>query len=405
MSALPQSVAKRVYVIGTCDTKQRELDYVRSLIAAVGVPVVLLDVGTKGGGVADVSASQIASHHERGPDAVLGLDDRGAAVAAMGEALVAYLATRDDVGAVIGLGGSGNTAIVTQGMRSLRVGIPKLMVSTIASGNVAPYVGPCDICMMYSITDVAGINSINRVVLGNAANAIAGMATGEIPRIADAKEQIGLTQFGVTTACVDQVRTVLEGDYECMVFHATGIGGQSMEKLIDSGYLVGAIDITTTEVADFLVGGVLPCSEDRFGAVARTQIPYVASCGALDMVNFGGFDSLPEKFRQRRLYKHNPQVTLMRTTPQENKLFGEWIATRLNDCSGPVRLLIPERGVSAIDAPGKPFHDPEADQALFAALEATLKPTPKRRLVRLPMHINDKAFAEALAQSYREIAR
>jgi uncharacterized protein (UPF0261 family) len=404
MSATPQSAVKRVYVVGTCDTKQRELEYVRSLIAAAGVPVVLLDVGTRESGIADVSASEIASHHKRGPAAVLGLDDRGAAVAAMGEALVAYLATRDDVGGVIGLGGSGNTAIVTQGMRSLQVGIPKLMVSTIASGNVAPYVGPCDICMMYSITDVAGINSINRVVLGNAAHAIAGMAKSEIPRIEGGKKQIGLTQFGVTTACVDQVRTSLERDYECMVFHATGIGGQSMEKLIDGGYLVGAIDITTTEVADFLVGGVLPCTEERFGAVARTQIPYVASCGALDMVNFGGIDSVPEKFRDRRLYKHNPQVTLMRTTPEENKLFGEWIATRLNDCGGPVCLLIPEHGVSAIDAPGKPFHDPEADQALFAALEATLKPTPRRRLVRLPLHINDKAFADALAQAFREIA-
>lgn len=395
---------KKIYVIGTCDTKQRELEYVKSLISAAGVPVVLVDVGTRGTGAADVSAAEVASHHKQGGAAVIGLDDRGAAVAAMGEALVAYLATRDDVGGVIGLGGSGNTAIVTQGMRSLRVGVPKVMVSTIASGNVAPYVGPCDICMMYSITDVAGINSINRVVLGNAAHAIAGMVKNELPKVEGGKKQIGLTQFGVTTTCVDQVRASLEADYECMAFHATGIGGQSMEKLVDSGFLVGVIDITTTEVADFLIGGVLPCTEDRFGAIARTQIPYVASCGALDMVNFGSMETVPEKFRQRRFYKHNPQVTLMRTTPEENKQFGEWIAKRLNDCGGPVRFLIPELGVSAIDAPEKPFYDPEADRALFTALESNLKQTSKRRLVRLPLHINDKAFAEALAKTFREIA-
>lgn len=395
---------KKIYVIGTCDTKQRELDYVKSLIAAAGVPVVLVDVGTRGTGTADVSAAEVATHHKQGRTAVVGLDDRGAAVAAMGEALVAYLATRDDVGGVIGLGGSGNTAIVTQGMRSLRVGIPKVMVSTIASGNVAPYVGPCDICMMYSITDVAGINSINRVVLGNAAHAIAGMVKSELPKVEGGRKQIGLTQFGVTTSCVDQVRAALEPDYECMVFHATGIGGQSMEKLVDGRFLVGVVDITTTEVADLLIGGVLPCTEDRFGAIARTRIPYVASCGALDMVNFGAIETVPERFRQRRLYKHNPQVTLMRTTPEENKLFGEWIAKRLNDCDGPVRFIIPENGVSAIDAPGKPFHDPEADRALFTALEANLKQTSRRRLVRLPLHINDKAFAEALANAFREIA-
>jgi uncharacterized protein (UPF0261 family) len=398
-------VVKSVYVVGTCDTKQQELDYVKSMVVAAGMPAILIDVGTKSRGTADVAAAEIARHHPRGSDAVLGLEDRGAAIEGMGQALTAYLKTRDDIAGVIGLGGSGNTAIVTQAMRALPVGLPKFMVSTIASGNVAPYVGPCDICMMYSITDIAGLNRINRTVLGNAAHAIAGMASRAVPDIRGGKPEIGLTQFGVTTACVDQVRAELEKDFDCMVFHATGIGGQSMEKLVDGGFLSGVIDITTTEVADYLLGGVLPCTEDRFGAIARTKVPYVVSCGALDMVNFWAMDTVPEKFRARNLYKHNPQVTLMRTTAEENKRFGEWIAHKLNECEGPVRLLIPEGGVSAIDAPGKPFHDPDADRALFAALEGNINQTPQRRVIRLPLHINDVKFSQALAQNFREIAR
>jgi uncharacterized protein (UPF0261 family) len=397
---------KRIYVIGTADTKGRELLYVKTLIEAAGVPALLVDVGTRGGARnADVTAAEVASHHGRGSSAVLGLDDRGAAVTGMSEALCRFLETRDDIGGVIGLGGSGNTGLVTTGMRALPVGLPKLMVSTLASGNVAQYVGPCDICMMYSVTDVAGINSISSIVLGNAAHAIVGMVQREVPALPAGKKQIGLTMFGVTTACVDQVRSNLERDYECLVFHATGIGGQSMEKLVDSGLLSGVIDVTTTEVADYLVGGILPCNEDRFGAIARTQVPYVASVGALDMVNFWGRSTIPEQFHNRNFYMHNPQVTLMRTTPEENKRFGEWIATRLNTCDGSIRLLIPENGVSAIDAEGKPFYDPEADGALFAALESTLKQTARRKLVRLPYHINDVEFSAALVAAFREIAR
>jgi uncharacterized protein (UPF0261 family) len=396
---------KSVYVVGTCDTKQAELEFVKSLIVAAGVPAVLVDVGTRSGSSrADIPAEEVAGHHPGGRAAVLGLDDRGAAIGAMGEALVAFLATRGDIAGVIGLGGSGNTNLVTRGMRSLPAGLPKIMVSTIASGDVAPYVGPCDICMMYSITDIAGINSINSVVLGNAAHAIVGMVSRPPPAYHGRERQIGLTQFGVTTPCVDQVRAELGADYDCVVFHATGIGGRSMEKLVDGGFLTGVIDITTTEVADFLLGGILPCTEDRFGAIARTRVPYVGSCGALDMVNFGGIDTVPQRYSGRKFYEHNPQVTLMRTTAAENRAFGEWIADRLNRCEGPVRFLIPEKGVSAIDAEGKPFHDPEADAALFAALQATLRQTDNRRLIRLPLHINDPAFAQALAQNFREIS-
>lgn len=395
----------KVYVIGTCDTKEAELLYAKRLIEAQGVPAVLVDVGTKAPGKApDVTAAEVASHHPDGMGAVLGLDDRGRAVGAMARALARYLTSRKDIGAVLGLGGSGNTALVTEGMRALPIGTPKLMVSTVASGNVAPYVGPNDIAMMYSVTDVAGINAISRKVLGNAAHAVAGMAKFHVPAGSGDKPAIGMTMFGVTTACCTMVREALEGAHDVFTFHATGTGGQSMEKLADSGLVTGLIDITTTEVPDLLMGGVFPCTEDRFGAVARTRLPYVGSVGACDMVNFGAKETVPAKYQGRNLYVHNPQVTLMRTTPAENKAIGEWIAAKLNACEGGVRFLLPLGGVSAIDVPGMPFHDPEADAALFAAIRATLKQTAKRRLVELPLPINDPAFAAACVQHFREIA-
>jgi uncharacterized protein (UPF0261 family) len=395
----------KVYVIGTCDTKEAELLYAKRLVEAQGVPAVLVDVGTKAPGQApDVTAAQVAAHHPEGVGAVLGLDDRGRAVAGMAAALARFLATRDDIGAVLGLGGSGNTALVTEGMRSLPIGVPKLMVSTVASGNTAPYVGPNDIAMMYSVTDVAGINAISRVVLGNAAHAAAGMARFRVPAGSGDKPALGMTMFGVTTSCCTMVREALEAEWDVFTFHATGTGGQSMEKLADSGLVRGLIDVTTTEVPDFLMGGVFPCTEDRFGAVARTRLPYVGSVGACDMVNFGAKETVPAKYQARNLYVHNPQVTLMRTTPEENKAIGEWIATRLNACEGEVRFLLPLGGVSAIDAPGKPFHDPAADEALFAAIRATFRQTPKRKLIELPHNVNDAPFAAAIVQHFREIA-
>ncbi|NMG40913.1 UPF0261 family protein [Chelativorans sp. ZYF759] len=396
----------KVYVIGTCDTKMEELSYARDLIVKAGVEAVLVDVGTRGTGAgADISAGDIASRHPQGRDAVLGGNDRGAAVGAMARALAIWLAERGDIGAVLGLGGSGNTALVTEAMRALPVGVPKLMVSTVASGNVAPYVGPNDIAMMYSVTDVAGLNAISRKVIGNAAHAAAGMAKWAVPAATSDKPGIGITMFGVTTDCVTQLRRLLDADYETYVFHATGTGGQSMEKLADSGLVDGMIDVTTTEVADMLMGGVFACTEDRFGAVARTRLPYVGSVGAVDMVNFGAKETVPEKYRGRNLYVHNPQVTLMRTTAEENKAIGEWIASRLNQCEGDIRFLLPLGGVSAIDAPGMPFHDPDADAALFAAIRATFRQTDRRRLIEVPHNINDAAFAELLAQQFREIVK
>jgi uncharacterized protein (UPF0261 family) len=395
---------KRVYVVGTADTKGPELLYVKALVEGAGAPALLVDIGTRPSQIpVDVRAATVAAAHPRGASHVLGGSDRGTSVEAMGEAFGQFLVARDDIAGVIGIGGGGGTSMITAGLRRLPVGVPKLMVSTLAAGDVKPFVGASDITMMPSVTDVAGLNRISRVVLGNAAHAIAGMAIRPIPQVA-AKPAIGLTMFGVTTPCVTQVTQRLSDRYDCLVFHATGTGGQAMEKLVDSGMLEGVIDVTTTEICDLLVGGVLSAGPDRLGAIQRTGVPYVGSTGALDMVNFWALDTVPAQFRSRNLYRHNPQVTLLRTTPDECRRIGEWIGHKLNACPGPIRFLIPEHGVSAIDAPGQPFYDPAADNALLEALEKTLEPTAERRLVRLPLHINEPQFADALVENFLEIA-
>jgi uncharacterized protein (UPF0261 family) len=399
-----------IYVAGTCDTKGSELAYVTQLIRAAGVAAALVDLSTGGpegkpAAAADIAPGEVAACHPQGAAAVF-TGDRGSAVAAMAEAFERFIAGRRDVSGLIGLGGSGGTALIAPAMRALPVGVPKLMVSTIASGNVAPYVGPSDIAMMYSVTDIAGLNRISRVVLANAARAIAGMAASGPPPADDLEDKpaLGITMFGVTTPCVTRLTRHLAEDWDCLVFHATGTGGQAMEKLVSSSLMAGVIDVTTTEVADLLMGGIFPCGEDRFGAVQCMKVPCVVSCGALDMVNFGARETVPERYRHRLLYRHNPQVTLMRTTAEENARMGRWIAERLDRCAGRISLLIPERGVSALDAPGQPFHDPAADAALFSALEAGIRPIADRQVVRLPLHINDDAFADALAAHFREIA-
>ncbi|MGH9041730.1 MAG: Tm-1-like ATP-binding domain-containing protein [Acidimicrobiia bacterium] len=404
----------KAYVVGTFDTKGDELAYVAGLIREAGVETVTVDLSTvgdrgSGAGVAgtDVAAAEVAACHPDGAAAVF-TGDRGSAVGAMAAAFERFLAGRSDVGGVIGLGGSGGTALVTPAMQGLPVGIPKVMVSTLASGDVSAYVGPSDIAMVHSVTDVAGLNRISRRVLGNAAHALAGMVARPVadPDGGEAtglKPALGLTMFGVTTPCVTQITELLAGDYDCLVFHATGTGGRSMEKLVDSGLIEAVIDVTTTEVCDHLMGGVLSAGPDRLGAIARTGVPYVGSCGALDMVNFGAADTVPERYQGRNLYVHNPQVTLMRTTPEECGRIGEWIGEKLNACNGPVRFLIPEGGVSAIDAPGGPFRDEGADKALFDALTATVTETADRRLVRLPHHINDPEFAAAVVAAFCEL--
>lgn len=395
-------MSKRVYVVGTFDTKSEELLYVDGLLKAAGLQTVKVDLSTQGrNAAADIGPSEIAAQIPGTKD-VLALNDRGKSMGAMSESFAAFVKSRNDIAGMIGLGGSGNTTLVTAGMRALPVGVPKVMVSTQAGGG---YAGATDICMIYAVTDVAGLNSISRTVFANAAHALAGMVTRQLPRDEKAKPAVGMTMFGVTTPCVTKIRTAIEKDYDCLVFHATGIGGKSMEKLIDSGMIGAAIDITTTEVADHLMGGVCSAGEDRFGAYIRMRIPAVFSVGALDMVNFGMIETVPEKYRNRNLYKHNPHTTLMRTTRDENAAMGLWIAQKLNACEGPVRMLIPEKGVSAIDAPGKPFHDPEADAALFGALEKHINRNKDRQVIRLPLHINDSDFAGAAVEHFREITR
>lgn len=400
-----KTMDRAAYIVGTFDTKAKDLLYIKSCLDRCRLRTVTVDLSTsRKPSPASISPTEVARHHPGGIEAVF-TGDRGSSVAGMAEALVRFLAGRRDVGGIISAGGSGGTALATPAMRSLPVGVPKVMVSTVASGNVRQYVGPSDICMMYSVTDVAGINRISASVLANAAHALAGMIGFKLEEDRSRLPAIGLTMFGVTTPCVQAVTKALQTRYDCLVFHATGTGGQSMEKLADSGMLEGVIDVTTTEIADHLVGGVMSAGEDRMGAIIRSRIPYVGSCGALDMVNFEAMNTVPEKFKDRKLYAHNPQVTLMRTTPTENRELARFIAAKLNRMEGPVRFLVPLKGVSLIDAPGKPFHDPEADRMLFETLEKEFKPGHHRRLIKLDLNINDPAFAEALVDNFLEIIR
>jgi uncharacterized protein (UPF0261 family)/ABC-type branched-subunit amino acid transport system ATPase component len=398
------SAARAAYVAGTFDTKGRELFFLRQCLERLGLRVVTVDLSTSGKpSTASVHPREVARHHPQGEAAVFS-GDRGGAVSAMALAFENFIVTRRDVGGIVSAGGSGGTSLATPAMRALPIGLPKVMVSTMASGDTRPYVGPSDICMMYPVTDVQGINRISEKVLSNAAHALAGMIAHPPPTEGSVKPALGLTMFGVTTPCVQAVTQLLADDYDCLVFHATGVGGQSMEKLADSGLLAGVIDVSTTEIADEIAGGTLSAGPTRLDVFARHALPYVGSCGALDMANFGAWDTVPERFKARRLYRHNPNVTLMRTTPDENRAIGEFIAAKLNAMRGPMRFLIPEGGVSAIDKPGQPFHDPEANRALFAAIEQRFRPGPERRLVKLPLHINDEAFADALVAAWREVA-
>lgn len=393
-----------IYCVGTADTKGEELAFLAGAIRAAGGNPLIVDVGTRAATIAvDIPAASIAAHHRDGAQAVLGGDDRGIAVAAMAEAFTRFISARTDISGIVGIGGGGGTSIVTSGMQSLPLGLPKLMVSTLASSDVSGFVGVSDIVMMPSVTDMAGLNGLSRIILHNAAQAITAMAMHAPSRVED-KPALALTMFGVTTPCVTAISKMLSADYDCMVFHATGTGGRTAEKLVDSGMVRGVIDITTTEVCDLLFGGVLPATEDRFGAIARTGLPCVMSVGALDMVNFWAPETMPERYAGRLIYRHNANITLMRTTAAENAEMGRWIGDKLNQCSGPVRLLIPEKGVSALDIEGGAFFDPEADAALFEALEATVSQTERRRIVRLPLHINDPEFAEAAVAAFRQIA-
>lgn len=393
-------------VVGTFDTKGAELEFIALSLRNRGVRVKTIDLSTSGKpSTANVSPQEIASHHVGGSDVVFS-DDRGKSVNAMAAAFAVWIEQQSNINGIISAGGSGGTTLATAGMRKLAVGIPKIMVSTVASGEVGHYVGPCDIMMMYSVADVQGINAITSLILANAAHALAGMILGLPATNADRRDQratVGFSMFGVTTPCVQALQKKLGADFECLIFHATGAGGRAMENLVDSNLINAVLDITTTEVADMIVGGVFPATEDRFGAVIRKAIPFVGSVGALDMVNFGPCKTVPDKFANRKFVVHNDSVTLMRTTPDENRKFGIWIGERLNLMPGEVRFLLPEGGVSSLDAPEKPFYDLEASQALFEAVEKTVQQTPKRQVQRVPGNINDPSFITAALDAFADI--
>jgi uncharacterized protein (UPF0261 family) len=394
---------RTVLLLGTLDTKGEELGFLRDRLRAAGAGVLLADVGTLGpaGIEPDISREDVGAETGVDVGALGAAGDRGAAIGAMAGAAAALARRLYDEGRIHGVlsaGGSGNTAIATAAMQALPVGVPKLMVSTMAAGDTRDYVGGVDVTMMASVTDVAGINSISSRVLANAAAAMAGMVLAEAPQLEGGRPLVAATMFGVTTPCVTRARDALEArGYEVLVFHATGTGGKAMEALAEGGLLAGVLDVTTTELCDDLVGGVLSAGPTRLEAAGRAGVPQVVSLGALDMVNFGARETVPPKFEDRNLYVHNPSVTLMRTTRQECAELGRRIAAKLARATGPVSLFVPLKGVSMIDAEGQPFHHPEADVALFEALREGLAGT-QVELVELDNNINDEEFAMAMAE-------
>jgi uncharacterized protein (UPF0261 family) len=389
-----------VLLIGTLDTKGPEYEFVRDLIRGRGVSTLVMDLGTAGEPFfgADITAEEVARRGGSSLATIRERNDRGEAVNVMlagARAITRELHGAGRFDGVFGMGGGGGSAMISAAMRELPVGVPKVLVSTMASGNTAPYVDVKDLTMMYSVVDIAGLNPLSRRILGNAAGAIVGMVTQHHAPAAD-RPLIAATMFGVTTPCVTAARARLEAaGYEVLVFHATGSGGRAMEGLIDDGWFAGVLDVTTTEWADEVVGGVLTAGPDRLSAAARNEVPQVVSVGALDMVNFGAPESIPSKFKDRLFYRHNPSVTLMRTTPGECREIGKQIASQLNRAKGRIVVLLPLRGVSMIDREGQPFHDPAADAALFESVRANLrKDIPLREL---DAHVNDTEFAHALA--------
>jgi uncharacterized protein (UPF0261 family) len=400
-----------VLLVGTLDTKGVECLLVRDLLRAAGADCLVLDAGVLNPPLfpADVPREEVYAAAGTSLDAVRAAGDRGGAItaAAKGAAAIAQrLHAEGRLDGVLGLGGSAGTTIATAAMRALPFGVPKLVVSTMASGQVRPYVGVRDVTMMYSVVDLSGLNRISRTVLTNAANAMIGMvgrqpAARQQTAPTDDRPLVTATMFGVTTPCVEAARAWLErAGYEVLVFHATGTGGQTMEAFIADGLIAGVLDVTTTELADELVGGVLSAGPDRLTAAALAWVPQAVGLGALDMVNFGPPETVPEKFKGRRFYRHNPTVTLMRTTPEENDRLGKEIAQKASAARGPTAVFVPLRGVSALDREGQPFWWPEADQALFQSLRDWM--SPHVRLVELDLHVNDPAFAQAMADCLLE---
>ena len=396
-------MAKTVCIVGTMDTKGVEFSFIKSQIESAGVSTCVINTGILGEPqlTPDISADEVAQAGGSSLQALRDEGDRGNSVAVMAQGAATRVAEKHAAGeidGIISLGGSAGTTIGTTAMQAVPVGVPKIMVSTLASGDTSPYVQSKDICMMYSVVDIAGINRLSRQILANAAGAIVGMVNAEAPAATADKPLIAATMFGVTTPCVTKAREVLEAaGYEVLVFHATGTGGQAMEDLVKGGFLAGVLDATTTELADELVGGVLSAGPDRLEAAGETGLPQVVAPGALDMVNFGPPDTVPEQFKDRLFYQHNPTVTLMRTTPEETAELGRIMARKLSEAKGPTTVVIPTRGISAIDQTGQPFDSPEARTAWIENLKAHIGDNVT--VVEMDAHINDDAFATKLAET------
>lgn len=404
-----------VAILCTLDTKGPEGECVRQRLVELGLPALMIDTGILGepGAVADVSREDVAVAAGADLAALRHAADRGRAVATMARgaaSVVAGLHRSGRLAGLLGLGGSAGASIAAAAAQELPVGLPKLIVSTMVAGDTRAYVGLKDVTLMYPVVDIAGLNRVSRAVLGNAAAAMAGMARRYVAQQqasaapGEDRPLIAATMFGVTTPCVTEAREYLEGrGYEVLVFHATGTGGRAMEGLVEDGLVDGVLDVTTTEWADELVGGVLSAGPSRLEAMGRRGIPHVVAPGALDMVNFGPRETVPPQFKKRLFYPHNRQVTLMRTTAEENRRLGEIIAAKLNGGGGPVELFLPLRGVSAIDREGAPFYDPEADAAFREALRRSLSPAIP--VHELEAHINDPEFALAMARRLDEMVR
>jgi uncharacterized protein (UPF0261 family) len=397
-----------VVLVGTLDTKGREYAYLADRIREGGVDVVLVDAGIVGAPqtTPDVSREDVAAAVGADVQALAAAGDRGAAVETMARGaaeIVKRLHAEGKLDAIGGLGGSGGSSIATYAMRQLPIGVPKLMVSTVASGDTSPYVGSVDVTMMYSVVDIAGVNSISAKIMTNAAAALVGMAKATVPPLGEEKPLITASMFGVTTAAVTTARERLEDlGYEVLVFHQTGAGGGSMEALIEAGFITGSLDVTTTEFCDLVAGGVLQAVPDRLESAGRRGIPQVVSLGALDMVNFGPVETVPERYRDRNLYVHNPTITLMRTTPDECREIGRIIAGKLNAATGPTELFMPLRGVSAIATEGGVFYDAEADAALFDTIRELIDRS-KVVVHEVDADVNDPAFALAMANRLHEL--
>ena len=395
-------MSKTVVILGTMDTKGEEFAYVKRLIEGHGLDTLIVDSGVleEPRLKPDVTREEVAQAGGKSIQELVEKKDRGEAMEVMskGAAVVASrLYEEGKLDGIIGMGGSGGTAVATAGMRALPVGVPKVMVSTVASGDVEPYVATRDITMIPSVVDVAGLNPISREIFANAAGAIAGMVKTEAEKATAEKPLIAASMFGNTTPCVDRAREKMEAiGYEVLVFHCTGIGGRTMEDLIDDGYITGVLDITTTEWADEIAGGVFSAGPKRLEAAAKAGIPQVIVPGCVDMVNFGAMDTVPEKYKDRKFYQWNPNVTLMRTTPEENAEMGRIFAEKANASSGPVVFMLPLKGVSMLDLEGEIFYWPEANQAVFDAIRENVRAGIP--VIEMNMDINNPAFADRAVQ-------